>query len=74
MLLIALQFYNTSYILCIQVDIIVHLIKVCGLRGNCMTVLTPYSAQVECIKGKLKTEMRARTDSVKVQTINDSQG
>ena len=69
----------------IQVDILVHLIKVCELRGECVTVLTPYSAQVECIKQRL-TQERAyqkqdkdhRTvmmlDSVRVQTINDSQG
>ena len=68
-----------------QVDILVHLIKVCELRGECVTVLTPYSAQVECIKQRL-TQERAyqkrvkdhRTvmmlDSVRVQTINDSQG
>ena len=66
-------------------DILVHLIKVCGLRGEFVTVLTPYSAQVECIKGKLTQERASQRDKrdyhtasmldlVRVQTINDSQG
>ena len=69
----------------IQVDILVHLIKVCELRGECVTVLTPYSAQVECIKQRLTQERASQKsnrehhiasmlDLVRVQTINDSQG
>ena len=48
-------------------------------------VLTPYSAQVECIKGKLTQERASQRykgdyhtasmlNLVRVQTINDSQG
>lgn len=80
--------FIVTYVICLptfQVDILVHLIKVCALQGEFVTVLTPYSAQVECIKRNLTLERASQkckrdyhTASmlglVRVQTINDSQG
>ena len=68
-----------------QSDIIVELMNVCKLKGEYVTVLTPYSAQVECIKRSLQDQSTShkrakdyrtasKLDLVKVQTINDSQG
>ena len=67
-------------------EILLELVKVRNLQGKCVTVLTPYSAQVECIKARLEHECSVQTmvnkdsrtalrlKAVKVQTINDSQG